>query len=216
MRQVVFNRKQFLKRLFETYRRLEDNMAWKICWWAAAVESEGKCTRLDHWSLDHWLCCWTQLPIPQAHVDENHDGDIKRLIAAPTLEGLCFTSRNLASLARRLLLDGRLDYLGLHSFTQDVLEAFFGNVVWQISRVTRYNLHLEIYLANHAFKLLSFLASAWSTLLKPRHQPGRCCYPTYNCKKMHKKIKGSNTTYGKNNAWTELNNEPLLKRQKPC
>uniref|UniRef100_H2XTS4 Uncharacterized protein n=1 Tax=Ciona intestinalis TaxID=7719 RepID=H2XTS4_CIOIN len=58
----------------------------------------------------------------------NHPMEKKRLMAHPTLEGLVFTSRNLIGLSRQLLQCTKLKYVCLHSFTQDVLESFFGNL----------------------------------------------------------------------------------------
>lgn len=58
---------------------------------------------------------------------ENHPGETKRLMAKPTLDGLIYTTINYVCLTKRLL--NHLDYVSLHIFTQDVLEAFFGNLV---------------------------------------------------------------------------------------
>ena len=51
----------------------------------------------------------------------------KRILPEGTLEGLVFTSRNFVFLCERLLQ--QLDYVCLRTFSQDLLEAFFGNLV---------------------------------------------------------------------------------------
>ena len=63
-------------------------------------------------------------------VDSQHKGKNKRIIANPTLEGLIFTARNFVCLAKHLLQNGS-SKVCLKTFSQDVLEAFFGNVVSQ-------------------------------------------------------------------------------------
>lgn len=81
-------------------------------------------------------CCMHVCVIPlsifhtvllQKNVEANHKGETKRLLAKPTLEGLVFTTRNFILLTERLLK--KIDCVCLHSFSQDVLEAFFGNLV---------------------------------------------------------------------------------------
>lgn len=49
------------------------------------------------------------------------------MMAIPTMKGLIFTSRNMVGLCNRLLEE--MSKLALGTFTQDVLEAFFGNLV---------------------------------------------------------------------------------------
>lgn len=66
------------------------------------------------------------LPL-QREVEENHKGENKRLMAAPTLEALLFTTNNYVALAEQLLLSGKR--VCFRVFTQDVLEAFFGDLV---------------------------------------------------------------------------------------
>ena len=51
----------------------------------------------------------------------------KRILPKGTLEGFIFTSRNFVFLCERLLQ--QLDYVCLRTFSQDLLEAFFGNLV---------------------------------------------------------------------------------------
>lgn len=60
-------------------------------------------------------------------VSKHHRGERKRIIARPTLEGLIFTTLNLVKLAEIFL--EAMPCLWLKSFTQDILEACFGNLV---------------------------------------------------------------------------------------
>ena len=64
----------------------------------------------------------------QEEVNTFHKGENKRLLALPTLEGLVFTTKNYVRLAKYLLQNGAVK-VHFKTFSQDVLEAFFGNVV---------------------------------------------------------------------------------------
>ncbi|XP_077968295.1 uncharacterized protein LOC144422217 [Styela clava] len=108
----------------------------------------------------------------------------KRVIATPTLDGLIFTTNNLLALCERLLQ--QLDYVCLHSFTQDVLEAFFGNLR-QLGR--RRSQNPDITQVAYGIQHITQ-------------------------RKAIKKIKGGNTTFGKNNAWTTVCDDPMPKRMK--
>lgn len=61
----------------------------------------------------------------------------KRILPLATLQGLIFTTRNFVLLCERLL--NELDYVCLKTFSQDVLEAFFGNLVGSIFLVLLYS-----------------------------------------------------------------------------
>ena len=50
------------------------------------------------------------------------------MVAKPTLSGLVFTTTNFVAMARYLLNNG-VGEVPLGVFTQDVLEATFGNIV---------------------------------------------------------------------------------------
>ena len=58
----------------------------------------------------------------------SHCGESKRIIASPTFDGLIFTTRNYVRLAKYFLENGAKKVC-LRTFSQDVLEASFGNVV---------------------------------------------------------------------------------------
>lgn len=59
--------------------------------------------------------------------DSERRKEPKRMMATPTMEGLIFTSNNMIGLSDRLLKE--MPRIALGTFTQDVLEAFFGNLV---------------------------------------------------------------------------------------
>nr|XP_039265955.1 uncharacterized protein LOC120341497 [Styela clava] len=56
--------------------------------------------------------------------ENEHGGDEKSFLARPTLEGLKFTTHNFIEMCKYLLANG-LEYVSLHCFNQDVLEALF-------------------------------------------------------------------------------------------
>uniref|UniRef100_F6QB69 Transposable element P transposase-like RNase H C-terminal domain-containing protein n=1 Tax=Ciona intestinalis TaxID=7719 RepID=F6QB69_CIOIN len=118
----------------------------------------------------------------KSYVELNHPGEHKRLLARPTLEGLLFTTCNFIGLSKRLLQ--HLDYVCLHSFNQDILEAFFGN----LRQLGRRSENPDASQAAYGIQHLTV-------------------------RKVIKKIKGSNasTTYGKNNAWTNVCDVPMPK-----
>ena len=61
-------------------------------------------------------------------------GQPKRILPLATLEGLIFTTRNFILLCERMLTEMR--YVCLKTFSQDVLEAFFGNLVHSLLKIT--------------------------------------------------------------------------------
>uniref|UniRef100_H2XRJ1 Uncharacterized protein n=1 Tax=Ciona intestinalis TaxID=7719 RepID=H2XRJ1_CIOIN len=70
---------------------------------------------------------FNQLLMWKNDVHQNHVGEDKRLLATPTLIGLIFTTTNYIELCRQLLLREDIQYVCLKTFTQDNLDAFFGN-----------------------------------------------------------------------------------------
>ncbi|XP_078495150.1 uncharacterized protein LOC108950658 [Ciona intestinalis] len=106
-------------------------------------------------------------------------------MAQPTLEGLIFSTRNYVALAKRLLLSGCPE-VRLNVFSQDVLEAFFGNLRCEGRRRQNPDVCQSAYGIQHV-----------------------------TTRKIIKKIKGGNTTHGKKNAWETVCKEPILKKSKP-
>nr|XP_018673141.1 uncharacterized protein LOC108951036 [Ciona intestinalis] len=106
-------------------------------------------------------------------VKENHRGENKRLMASPTLIGLIFTTRNFIALVQRLLKTNR--YICPGSFTQEPLEALFGNIREMGRRMQDPDIHQFGYSVAH-----------------------------YTQRKVIKKIKGGNTTFGTKNMWTTV------------
>nr|XP_026695920.1 uncharacterized protein LOC113475666 [Ciona intestinalis] len=126
----------------------------------------------------------------KTEVDVLYTGEEKRILARNTLQGLVFTSLNLVALAKRLLDDrpkNGLKYVCLGTFTQDVLEATFGNLRNSMRRNTNPNI-----------SRIGYGITAISQ------------------RKAIKQIKGGNTTYGTKNAWTSVCNEPLVKKVILC
>ena len=62
----------------------------------------------------------------------------KRILSRSTCEGLVFTTINLIALTKRLLDGGYVKYVCLGTFTQDVLEATFGNLVSAVIHIFVY------------------------------------------------------------------------------
>nr|XP_026695248.1 uncharacterized protein LOC108949295 [Ciona intestinalis] len=121
----------------------------------------------------------------EEEVKNKHGNQRKRIIAYPTLEGLIFTSRNMIGLCKQLLQLDCLEYVCLHTFTQDVLEAFFGNVRSHGGRSTNPDISQVAYSIQHITQ-----------------------------RKIIKKIKGGNTTHGAQNPWTSVCHSPMPKRAK--
>lgn len=59
----------------------------------------------------------------------HHTQETIRMLPKPTHEGVSFTTFNFIALAERLLELPSIKYVCLGTFTQDVLEALFGNLV---------------------------------------------------------------------------------------
>ncbi|XP_078495148.1 uncharacterized protein LOC144749914 [Ciona intestinalis] len=118
-------------------------------------------------------------------VKTHHRGKGKRLMAKPTLEGHIFTTQNFISLTKRLLSSSSLEYVCLHSFTQDVLGAFFGN----LRQIGRRSGNPDVSQAAYGIQHITV-------------------------RKVIKNVKGLNgsTTFDKENAWTEVSDIPLPKR----
>uniref|UniRef100_UPI000EF5589C uncharacterized protein LOC101242444 n=1 Tax=Ciona intestinalis TaxID=7719 RepID=UPI000EF5589C len=116
-------------------------------------------------------------------VRNNHKKESdKRLLPMPTMEGLLFTTNNFIQLAKRLLdLDG-MRYVCFGTISQDVLEAFFGNL--------------------RQFGRFSQNPDAAQVAYGVQHIVQR---------KIIKKVKNGNTTYGSTNAWTEVSHVPFKK-----
>lgn len=120
-------------------------------------------------------------------VSKNHRGEHKRIIARPTLEGLIFTTLSLVCLAKRFL--AVMPCIWLKSFTQDILEACFGNLRMQGHRSRNPDVSQAYYKLQQSVM-----------------------------RKGIKKIKGSNqgstSTHGSNNVWETICSEPVVKRKK--
>ncbi|XP_078493423.1 uncharacterized protein LOC100175756 [Ciona intestinalis] len=117
-------------------------------------------------------------------VDTLHPGEEKRIIAKQTYDGLLFTTTNMVHLTKHLLQNG-IEYVCLKTLTQDVLEAVFGNLRSNMRRNT-----------NPDVAQVSYSVSAITQ------------------RKIIKKVKGGNTTFGKKNAWTHVCHDPLPKVSK--
>nr|XP_039259338.1 uncharacterized protein LOC120335784 isoform X2 [Styela clava] len=131
-----------------------------------------------------WLDEFAELLVGWKNDALTHHKEPKRVMAIPTLEGLVFTSKNFIHLCERLLSE--LDYVCFHTFTQDVLEAFFGNLRQLGSRGQNPDIAMAAYGISHITQ-----------------------------RRIIKKIKGGNTTYGKVNGWTTVCNDPLpIKKSK--
>nr|XP_039263234.1 uncharacterized protein LOC120339215 [Styela clava] len=79
--------------------------------------------------------------------ENEHGGDEKSFLARPTLEGLKFTTHNFIEMCKYLLANG-LEYVSLHCFNQDVLEAFFGNLVRFFGGLNCMGIYLAMYISN--------------------------------------------------------------------
>ncbi|XP_077969513.1 uncharacterized protein LOC144424261 [Styela clava] len=120
----------------------------------------------------------------QNEVEVLYKGEEKRILARPTLEGLLFTTRNMIKLAKRLLQNG-LEYVCLRILTQDVLEAVFGDLRSRMAHCR-----------NPDISQVGYGISAVTQ------------------RKIIKRVKGGNTTFGAQNPWQSVCSDPLPKRQK--
>ncbi|XP_078495504.1 uncharacterized protein LOC100183340 isoform X2 [Ciona intestinalis] len=127
----------------------------------------------------NYLLEWERL------VNENHPNERKkRLMAQPTFDGLIFSTNNYIALVKQLLNAGS-SCVCLNVFSQDVLEAVFGN----LRTIGRRSQNPDVFQSGYGLEHIT-------------------------TRKIIKKIKGGNTTFGKKNAWTEVCEEPIIKKKK--
>nr|CAB3263089.1 uncharacterized protein LOC101242444 [Phallusia mammillata] len=196
-----------------SYSKMKVSLAKDTLSWAVATalkqdvaKSEGTSTfifKLDKWfeivncgvknaikSPDDERLSWLQKHFIQYlldwrnEVDVIYPGEEKRIISRSTWEGLLFSTQNLIALTNRLLLNN-FQYVCLGMVTQDVLEAVFGN----LRSIMRRNTNPDIKQIGYGLSNISQ-------------------------RKIIKKIKGGNTTFGKSNVWTSVCEEPLSKKIK--
>ncbi|XP_078492370.1 uncharacterized protein LOC144748085 [Ciona intestinalis] len=114
------------------------------------------------------------------HVKTHHKGEWKRMLPSPTHEGILFTTHNFIALAERILSLPSIKYICLGTFTQDVLEAMFGN----LRQLGKYSQNPDI--TEAAYGIQHIIQ-----------------------RRAIKKMKGGNTSHGKKNVWSTVSHEPV-------